>query len=611
MRIALVIEAPTVQHLDRDLFSQHQLRDMVTRLGVEKAYLDIYRGVDNLNRSVTDALEIGTDVIQRAVGCCRSMDLTVAGTVAAGTCTEGVEDPGLGPDGQVVPGRACLSSPRTHQAYEGMLSRLASVVDEVLLDDLIYHWCFCDRCRGRFNELTKCDLTLEQLASRLAEGDRETVLGWTRMTGRNMSELCKRMVAAARSVNPDIQFNAKLLLGNHEHPFFGQTPEAWGCFDRIAVGVENRDGLRPGGGFCNYRYAQAFFGSKVFAAWVDPLNGWDWSLPTAKRQYLEQLRSAVLAGPEELILFSFTELQFTHFGGLVNLLEQHLPTLKALPSQIGRPRTITQRRTDEFADIHSTEVYLNQHLFSHGVTMDYRPLAESSEDPVEVVGVYSHGVDLSALLDAGKTVLVTSEGIRHLVEAGHAELLGLAGKEPLLRDVDMVDYFEEPDGRMVQMSYTNHMRVMAPLGPVCAAGDADVRLWAVRRGARWPALFERKHGHGRVISTCLTLLPEYLHTAYPPLARAVWREVAAEQLGFKLVKHDGRLPPIALIVAERGVVLWNLEPYHVRTRLQYHADIDSGELGFDRRFKIETVDEGWFEARTVLAPDELLVVPRT
>lgn len=83
MRIALVIQAPTVQHLDRDLFSQHQLRDMVTRLGVEKAYLDIYRGVDNLNRSVTDALEIGTDVIQQPVGCCRSMDLTVAGTFAA------------------------------------------------------------------------------------------------------------------------------------------------------------------------------------------------------------------------------------------------------------------------------------------------------------------------------------------------------------------------------------------------------------------------------------------------------------------------------------------------------------------------------------------------
>ena len=52
-RTALYIEAPSVVALDRDEFSKFELRDLVSRLALDKVYLDGYRGVDNLSRSVT------------------------------------------------------------------------------------------------------------------------------------------------------------------------------------------------------------------------------------------------------------------------------------------------------------------------------------------------------------------------------------------------------------------------------------------------------------------------------------------------------------------------------------------------------------------------------
>jgi hypothetical protein len=197
---------------------------------------------------------------------------------------------------------------------------------------------------------------------------------------------------------------------------------------------------------------QSVFGEKAYAIWMDSLNAWDWRNAMSERNYLQQLRAGVLAGPEELIFWSLTELLRSHNGRMVALLERELPKLRDLSQRLGRVKTLAHRRTADFVDIHSPEMYLTQHLFSVGVACDYRPVEAKTDAKVEVVGTYAQGVDLEELLKAGKTVVVTSEGVRILVEDGKAAWLGLAGEQPLAEQVAMVQYFVDGEGKMVQMN---------------------------------------------------------------------------------------------------------------------------------------------------------------
>jgi hypothetical protein len=589
--------------------SRAEVADIVRRLGIEKVYLDSYRGIEAPHRPFTYIVHFDESLFRTVADYFESLGVQAVGGVCLGSHTPDYEDAMNNPDGSQGVDRSCMSGPNTIRNYTELFRRFAAVTDEILIDDVYYIYCFCERCMARFNEHAGMKLTRPELAKRMAAGDKDVILPWTQLSDMTMKHISDSMTSAAREVNPKIRLSAKVVLGNHEHPYFGQTPTAWESFDGVAVGVENREKTVPGGGFCNYRYIKSVFGDKAYAIWPDALNGWDWRDPMGGRKYLEQLRAALLACPKELILFSMTEFEFARNGGTVKLLERELPKLRSLSDQLGEVKTISHRRTPAFADIHSPEMYLVQHLFSMGVSSDYRPIDAKSGAKVEVIGAYAQGVDVEGLLKAGKTVVVTSEGVRILVEDGKAAVLGLDAKQPLLDEVAMVRYFEDGEGKMVQMSYGNHMRVFAPVGPVCKVADAEVKLWAVTKDQRFPVLFEKKHGAGRLIVTCFTLLPAHQGTYYPEVARQLWRDVAGEELGVKL-KKDGQLSPASLVVGDRGVSLWNLEQCQVRLVLSYHPKIYGGKLELDARWYAHKEEGGWIEAETIMYPDEMRVMAR-
>jgi hypothetical protein len=156
------------------------------------------------------------------------------------------------------------------------------------------------------------------------------------------------------------------------------------------------------------------------------------------------------------------------------------------------------------------------------------------------------------------------------------------------------------------------MRVFAPVGPVCNVEDAKVRLWAASHGKRFPVLFEKKHGAGRVVVTCLTLLPPYQATYYPEQGRQLWREMAGEELGVKIHKEGEPVSPAALVVGDRGVCLWNLEQGEARLTLFYHPGIYGGKLKLDTRwFARKEEAGGWLSAETIMYPDEMRVIATT
>ena len=113
----------------------------------------------------------------------------------------------------------CYSDPDHRNEYLRIVRELASVFDEIILDDYFFTSCRCEKCIA-------------------AKGGRS----WADFRVEQMEEFSRRIVAEAKAVNPLMNFIIKYPNWYESHPATGYHPgRQRSIFDMIYTGTETRE----------------------------------------------------------------------------------------------------------------------------------------------------------------------------------------------------------------------------------------------------------------------------------------------------------------------------------------------------------------------------------
>lgn len=277
LRLSTYVTARDVQSIAHDEAAQGRMLAVLASLGITKVYLEVYRGGVVLDE---DELVGARDFLQHA-----------GYAVTGGIATVPGGDFGVAADAGL--GWFNFQAARTRRDLEAVVRRAARVFDEFIVDDFL--------CTG--------DLSAESAA---AKGDR-TWGDYRRDLMVAVSE--STLLRPAREENPDITMIVKFPQWYDRFHLFGYDPERLAQqYDRVFVGTETRGALtqrfgfvQPYEGFINYRWLAAQSRGKIGGAWFDhgDCDGDD---------FMDQAYQSVLAGAQELVLFSYAQLEDGHPG---------------------------------------------------------------------------------------------------------------------------------------------------------------------------------------------------------------------------------------------------------------------------------------------------------
>lgn len=277
LRLSTYMTARDVQSLAHDEAARGRALAVLASLGISKVYLEVYRG----GVVLSEAELIGArDCLQQA-----------GYAVTGGIATVPGGDFGVAADAGL--GWFNFQAEKTRRDLEAVVRRAARVFDEFIVDDFL--------CTG--------DLSAESAAAKGARswGDYRRDL----MVAVSASTLLR----PAREENPDITMIVKFPQWYDRFHLFGYDPERLPQqYDRVFVGTETRGALtqrfgfvQPYEGFVNYRWLAAQSRGKIGGAWFDhgDCDGDD---------FIDQAYQSVLAGAQELVLFSYAQLEEGHPG---------------------------------------------------------------------------------------------------------------------------------------------------------------------------------------------------------------------------------------------------------------------------------------------------------
>ena len=275
LRFASYATSQQVEQLAADKEPRTRAWDTISRMGVTKLYIEVYRGGHAVSR---EHLVFVRDWL-------RKEGIEVVGGIA--TVPGG--DFGVRQEGPL--GWFNWQNEKTQRDLERIIRTTADIFETFIIDDF----------------LCTADVSAE---SQAAKGDRS----WGQYRRALLTELAGSVfIRPAKEVNPNITMIVKYPQWYDRFHLFGyDTQTLPRLFDQVWVGTETRGRntrrygfVQPYEGFVNYRWLADVAGSKIGGAWFDHGD-------CAEHDFLDQAYTSVLAGAAELVFFSFGNLVEGH-----------------------------------------------------------------------------------------------------------------------------------------------------------------------------------------------------------------------------------------------------------------------------------------------------------
>ena len=181
----------------------------------------------------------------------------------------------------------CYTDPAHRAEYLRIVREVASVFDEIILDDYFFTSCRCEMC-------------IE------AKGRRS----WKDFRQAQMADFSREIVAEAKRVNPRVNFIIKYPNWYESHQATGYNPGVQrGIFDMIYTGTETREPFYAAQHLQRYasygimRLLENAAPGRNGGGWID-LGGSSDNI----NRFIEQAEFTLLGGAKELTLFNFPSL---------------------------------------------------------------------------------------------------------------------------------------------------------------------------------------------------------------------------------------------------------------------------------------------------------------
>lgn len=178
----------------------------------------------------------------------------------------------------------CYTDPRHRERFLKLVEDLASVVDEIILDDFFFTACRCEMCIEAKGEQTWAEYRLNLL-----------------------EEFSKEIVARAKEINPKMNFIIKYPAWYKSYHETGYYPEKQkDIFDMIYTGTETREAVYNAQHLQRYhsyaimRLEENMAPGKNGGGWIDPGGAGD-----NINRFLEQAEHTMFAKAKELMLYNF------------------------------------------------------------------------------------------------------------------------------------------------------------------------------------------------------------------------------------------------------------------------------------------------------------------
>lgn len=257
---------------------QEDIDSFLYYMPLKKVYLENHRGL----------VDVSAERLRRAKKVFNRNGIYVSGGITSTAMVDGKRKPSIFDT-------FCYTSESHRKRYMEIVEDLASVVDEIILDDFFFTACRCEAC-------------IE------AKGNKT----WSRYRMDLMKEFSEQIVKRAKEVNPKLKFIIKYPAWYKSYHETGYDPERQReIFDMIYTGTETREPVYNGQHLQRYhsysimRFLENVSPGRNGGGWIDPFG----SIDNINR-YLEQAEHTIFAKAKELMLFNFEIMQHPEVNSL-------------------------------------------------------------------------------------------------------------------------------------------------------------------------------------------------------------------------------------------------------------------------------------------------------
>ena len=207
----------------------------------------------------------------------------------------------------------CYTDEAHRERFVAIVRDIASVFDEIILDDFFFTSCTCEKC-------------IE------AKGKQS----WKEYRLNLMEDFARVITQEARKVNPKMNFIIKYPNWYESYQECGYNPgKQKDIFDMVYTGTETRDPqysdqhLQRYLSYSMIRLMENIAPGRNGGGWIDPFGSFH-----NMNYYLEQANLTMLAKAKELMLFNFEVMENT---ALLPALGHELSRMDAMVGKLGKP----------------------------------------------------------------------------------------------------------------------------------------------------------------------------------------------------------------------------------------------------------------------------------
>ncbi len=292
----------------------------------------------------------------------------------------------------------CYTDPAHRERYIQIVRDVASVFDEIILDDFFFTSCTCEMC-------------IE------AKGKRS----WQEYRLGMMEEFARVIVAEAKQVNPGVNFIIKYPNWYESFQECGYNPgKQKDIFDMIYTGTETRDPqysqqhLQRYLSYSIIRLMEHTAPGRNGGGWIDPYGS-----SANMNFYLEQANMTMLAKAKELMLFNFSVMENTT---LLPALGHELARMDKMVGQLGNPVGVAA--WEPFDGDGEDQLY--NYLGMGGIAVEPSPYFDENAEMVLLTESSAHDEaaveKLEKHLRRGGNAMVTTGFFRACYERGIKDL---------------------------------------------------------------------------------------------------------------------------------------------------------------------------------------------
>lgn len=387
----------------------------------------------------------------------------------------------------------CYTDPAHRQKYLQVVRELASVFDEIILDDFFFTSCRCEMCIEAKGKMTWKDYRLK-----LMEG------------------FSKEIVDLAKSVNPNVNFIIKYPNWYESYQETGYNPgKQKDIFDMVYAGTETREPfycaqhLQRYESYSIIRLFENTAPGRNGGGWIDPWGSWD-----NINHFLEQADLTFYAKAKEIMLFNFTHLLDT---AMLPALGQRLKRTDKMVSKMGNPIGVSA--WEPFDADGEDQVY--NYLGMGGTAIEPSPYFDENASSILLTQSSAYAPDAMEKLEAyvrkGGNAVITVGFLREMYDKGIKDMTSVRlthrhvmGQEYM---IDNANYTN------THCAKADEPAMFEILDYKTNATWADILLLAGENN--FPVMTEDNYGKGRLF---VLNVPEDFADLYK-LPKEVWRSI--------------------------------------------------------------------------------------